>query len=319
MSDNDFEFTSSETYGMTDPGKRRPSNQDQFLIAEMTKSMLVSASSLADIKVGRIFGGLQGQILLVADGMGGHQGGKQASRIAAEHLIARLLNSVHWFFQSDGQQSEQDFITSLQELFKDAHERVLIEGRENRQHEGMGTTLTMAYVSWPNLYVVHAGDSRCYLMRNGEANQITTDHTLAHQLVEAGGLKPEEEASSRWSNVLWNVLGGQSERKLLAEVHKVALQPDDAILLCSDGLYRYLDQDELAARVEAEPDASIVCRSLIEHANDCGGDDNVTVVLCRPTPKKNSLPQDAPIETDPEWTPTCPQIPQPDLLKDVRR
>ena len=244
MLDSEFEFTQSETFGLTDVGKRRSVNQDQFLIAELSKSMLVSASSLVDIDTGRFFGGIQGQVLLVADGMGGHAAGEKASSLVMQHLIGRLLNSVHWFFQSDTG-SEEEFIDGLKNLLRDAHSRVLAESRENHSVAGMGTTLTMAYIHWPTMYVVHAGDSRCYLIRDGAARQLTTDHTLARQMVEAGGMKPEDEATSRWSNVLWNVLGGNSERDLLAEVHRVDLRENDSVVLCSDGLYRYLDENHL--------------------------------------------------------------------------
>ncbi|MCA9139412.1 MAG: serine/threonine-protein phosphatase, partial [Planctomycetales bacterium] len=204
MLDSEFEFTQSETYGLTDIGRKRSVNQDQFLIAELSKSMLVSASSLAEIDTGRFFGGIQGQVLLVADGMGGHAAGEKASSLVMQHLIGRLLNSVHWFFQSDTG-SEEEFVNSLKNLLRDAHSRVLAASRENHSVAGMGTTLTMAYIHWPTMYVVHAGDSRCYLIRDGAAQQLTTDHTLARQMVEAGGMKPEDEATSRWSNVLWNV------------------------------------------------------------------------------------------------------------------
>jgi protein phosphatase len=300
----EFEFTQSETFGTTDVGQKRSINQDQFLIAELSKSMLVSASSLPEINTGRFFGEIQGQVLLVADGMGGHAAGEKASSMVLQHLIGRLLNSVHWFFQSETD-SEEEFIDALRQLLTDAHKRLLAASREDLTATGMGTTLTMAYIHWPRMYVVHAGDSRCYLVRKGVAQQLTTDHTLARQMVEAGGMKPEDEATSRWSNVLWNVVGGNSERELLAEVHRVDLREGDSVVLCSDGLYRYLGRQELAAMIEAEPDASIACGNLIEHANQRGGEDNVTVIVCHPTPKRRPLSTTTVVEIDPECRETA--------------
>ncbi len=279
-------FTSDElpdlsTFGVSDIGRKRESNQDQFLIAQLNKSMLVSSTSLPFVTQPRLFGKVQGQVLLVADGMGGHAAGEKASSLAIDHLITELLNRVHWFFLDEGD-SETQFIESLQQLLQDAHSRILYESAQNDHQRGMGTTLTMAHLVWPNLYVVHAGDSRCYLVRDGEAVQLTTDHTLARQLVESGGLKPEEEASSRWSNVLWNVLGGNAQSDLIAEVHRADLQQGDTIVLCSDGLHRYVDATELGRIVTESASPRDAAESLVNIANESGGEDNITVVVSRP-------------------------------------
>ena len=237
---NDF----SRSFGVTHPGRVRKLNQDQFLIAQLTKSMLVTSTSLQ--LDNRLYGDPQGEVLLVADGMGGHAAGEQASRLAIGHLVGRLLNSMHWFFQDDDDsEKEKVFIENLRELLKDAHARILMESAQNAEQRGMGTTLTMAHIVGSQMYVVHAGDSRCYLIRRGETEQLTTDHTLARQMVESGGLNPEDEADSKWSNVLWNVLGGQADGDLTAEVYRVDLRPGDCIVLCSDGLHRYLKHDAI--------------------------------------------------------------------------
>lgn len=267
--------------GATDRGKVRETNQDQFLIAQLNKSMLVDSTSL-DFE-DRLFGRAQSEILLVADGMGGHAAGEKASQLAIQHLVRRLLNSIHWFDQQeDDETREREFIQNLQRLLQDAHMRILRESAERLDRRGMGTTLTMAHVVWPRMYVVHAGDSRCYLVRDGQADQITTDHTLAHQMVEAGGMKPEDEATSRWSNVLWNVLGGNSDSELIAEVHRVELCQGDAVVLCSDGLYRYIDEATIAKVVEEADSADVACQTLIDMANQSGGEDNITVIVSYP-------------------------------------
>ena len=267
---------------MTDVGRKREINQDQFLIAELNKSMLVTSTSLPLNEESRLFGGQQGHLLLVADGMGGHAAGEKASSLAVDHLISRLLNSVHWFFQVD-HDCEDDFIEALKGLMQDAHKRILEEAKHDGQ-QGMGTTLTMAHLVWPRLYVLHAGDSRCYLIRGDEAEQLTTDHTLARQMVEAGGLKPEEEASSRWSNVLWNVLGGNAEQPLLAEVRRSTLHQGDVIVLCSDGLTKYVDERQIVKVVQELVDPKPICEQLVQLANEGGGDDNITVVVSKPEP-----------------------------------
>ena len=281
VNDESDGFTLATAYGATDVGKKRETNQDQFLIAQLNKSMLVSSTSLPLDTQSRLFGGEQGQLLLVADGMGGHAAGEKASSIAVEALISRLLNSVHWFFQVD-HDCEEDFVDALKSLLQDAHTRILAESAEHAEQQGMGTTLTMAHLMWPRMYVVHAGDSRCYLIRDGEAQQLTTDHTLAHQLVESGGLKPEEEANSRWSNVLWNVLGGRADGELIAEVRRADLKKGDTIILCSDGLHRYVQREQLASIVAELNDPRLICDHLIQLANAAGGEDNITVVVSQP-------------------------------------
>lgn len=264
--------------GMTDQGRVRKNNQDQFLIAELKKSMLVQACSLPLEQQSRLFGNAQGHLLLVADGMGGHAAGERASQLAVDYMIQRLLNSVHWFFRLE-EDVEDDFLQHLQNLLQEAHRRILDDGVVNVENRGMGTTLTMAYAIWPRLYVVHAGDTRCYLIRDGRAECLTRDHTLARQLVENGGMRPEDEAESRWSNVLWNVLGGHGDGDITVEVTKTNLQVGDTVLLCSDGLYRYLDEPGIAEIVSRASNAAEACAELIQLANVRGGEDNITVVI----------------------------------------
>lgn len=140
----------------------------------------------------------------------------------------------------------------------------------------------MAHLVGRRMYVIHAGDSRCYLIRDGKAEQITTDHTLARQMVEAGGMKPEEEASSKWSKVLRNVLGGNADGDIIAEVHRVDLRVRDSCVPCSDGLYRYVDRETLAAVVDASNSPVQACEELIALANQQGAEDNITVVIACP-------------------------------------
>ena len=284
--------TRSSTFGLSDCGRVRETNQDQFLIAELTKSMLVSATTL---ELGeRVFGCVQGEILLVADGMGGHAAGEHASHLAISHLVHRLLNSVHWFFQGDDGK-EDDFVANLQNLMQDTNEKILLESAKNASVRGMGTTWTMAHRIGRRMFVVHAGDSRCYLYRNGAVEQLTTDHTLARQMVEKGGMRPEHESMSRWSNVLWNVLGGNSNDEVVAEALRVDLEDGDLIVLCSDGLHRYVTEEMLAEVLSVTEDPESACRTLIDFANASGGQDNVTVVVAKPdlslTSHRSFLPE----------------------------
>lgn len=266
--------------GATDIGRRRENNQDAFLVGRLSKSMLVGANSLAIEPQTRLVGDDCGWLMLVADGMGGHAGGDRASSLAIRYLVQRLLNNVHWFFQLDVE-AEQEFVNSLKKLLCDAHREIQSQGRQDVSLSGMGTTLTMSYLVWPTLYVLHAGDSRCYLIRDSKVVRLTNDHTLARRMVESGGMRPEDESASRWSNVLWNVLGGRSEDQLSAEVRQVNLQPGDIVMLCSDGLHRYLSDEDIVQILQSGYTCEQACDAFIALANEQGGDDNITVVIAQ--------------------------------------
>lgn len=265
-----------------------------------------------------VISAVQGQLMVVADGMGGHAAGEQASRLAITHFIHRLLDTVHWFFGGanaedlsprafastisdstmDGDETidtgigegqievddprEQEFLSELGKALKEVHACILSASAQHQEQRGMGTTFTMAIAVWPRLYVLHAGDSRCYLIRDDEVQQLTTDHTLARQMVEAGGLNPEDEANSKWSNVLWNVLGGRPDGELIAEVRRVILKPGDTIVLCSDGLHRYINFNTLASVFASSESSEEACKRLIGLANEAGGEDNITVIVSQP-------------------------------------
>jgi protein phosphatase len=167
-------------------------------------------------------------------------------------------------------------------------QHTVAEAAANSKLRKMGTTLTMAYVLWPRLYVVHAGDSRCYLLRNRRLARMTKDHTVAQRAVDEGLMTEEQAKDSVFGNTLWNCIGGGSEG-VSPDIFHATLQPGDEILLCTDGLTRKLTDRDIRDLLlkAASPDA--VADALVAAANHAGGEDNITVVLAR---VRSSGPQD---------------------------
>lgn len=261
--------------GLTHPGLVRPANEDQYLIATLNKSMQVHSTSLNLDDQTRLFGSSQGRLLVVADGMGGHAAGERASTIAIDGLATYLLNTMHWYFRLR-EDSEEQFLDELKDALGFCQEKILAEGERVPERFGMGTTVTMAYLVWPRMYVVHAGDSRCYLLRGSKLRQVTRDHTVAQRMADEGALDDPE--SSRWSHVLYNVVGGKKD-SLNPEVYRADLKLGDTVLLCTDGLSKYVGEPALTRMLKAPTLSEETCRRLIDAANDAGGKDNVTAVV----------------------------------------
>ena len=266
-----------KTFGITDKGRVRPSNEDQFLIAELTKTMRIWHTSLPEPKAQ--FGDERGHLFLVADGMGGHRAGEQASALAVVAIEQFTLNTFKWFFHSNGPEAQR-VLTQFQTALRHADERILEEAAEHPELSGMGTTLTMAFHLDAQLCVVHVGDSRAYMFGDDELEQITHDHTLMAEMVRRGELRPEQVAQHRLRHVITNVVGG-NEAGVDVEAHALEVHAGDRLLLCSDGLTEMLTDDAIAAMLRAEPDPEAACTRLVAQANEAGGRDNITVLIVR--------------------------------------
>jgi protein phosphatase len=266
-----------KAFGLTDTGRVRPSNEDQFLIAELTKTMRIWHTSLLEPKAR--FGDEHAHLFLVADGMGGHRAGEQASALAVAAIEQFTLNTFKWFFRSDGPDAQR-VLAQLQAALRQADARILEESAEHPEWSGMGTTLTMAYYLDAQLCVVHVGDSRAYMFADGELQQITHDHTLMAELVRQGTLQPEEVKHHRLRNVITNVVGG-NEAGVHVEAHALEVHAGDRLLLCSDGLTEMLSNEAITAMLRAEADPEAVCTKLVAQANEAGGRDNITVLNVR--------------------------------------
>ncbi len=266
-----------ETYGLTDTGRVRPGNEDQFLVAVLTKALQIRSTSLPRSKMQ--YSDERGYLFLVADGMGGHQAGEQASALAVDYIEEFVLNTLKWFLHLRGQEG-QTLLAEFHAALKQADAAICQQASQHRELWGMGTTLTMAYSIDRDLFIAHVGDSRCYLMREGNLHQLTHDHTLVQEMVRRGHLQPEEASRHHLRHVITNVLGS-TEPGVLPEVHKVRLEPGDEMLLCSDGLTEMVSDADIAAMLRSEPDLRRAAERLIGLANENGGKDNVTVVLAR--------------------------------------
>jgi len=269
----------ADLFGLTHPGKVRDRNEDQFLIAELSKSLLIVQTSLAQDDHTRLFGGPPGKLLVVADGMGGVRGGKRASRLVVETTIRYVLDTMHWFFRLQ-QGEESDLVDELRAGLAACQKAVEGAATAHPEHERMGTTLTLAYVLWPRAYVIHAGDSRAYLYRGGELEQVTRDQTVAQRMVDQGLLAAEAAGSTRWAHVLSSCINARPEA-LQTEIYRVSLQAGDTLLLCTDGLAKPLGDGAIAGHLAAVPTdgAEAVARRLVDAANAAGGPDNITVVV----------------------------------------
>lgn len=269
-----------DAFGVTDVGKKRSVNEDQFLIASLSKSMLIRQTSLPRDEHERLVGTPRGTLLAVADGMGGHGGGDVASTLAVDVIMHYVLHIMPWFFRLD-ESYESDLTDELRAALDRSHRAVLDAAESSdSDHPLMGTTVTMAYVVWPRVYVVHVGDSRCYLFRKPDLEQITKDHTLAQQMIDKDMLDEDRAPDSRWSNVLWNAVGGGSD-DMEPEVYKAKLEPGDAMVLCTDGLTKHVDDNEIRRILEKDSEASESVENLVNEANADGGTDNITAVVAR--------------------------------------
>jgi protein phosphatase len=265
------------SFGMTERGLVRESNEDQFLIAALTKALEIQQSSLprpdsknADEK---------GWIFLVADGIGGSNAGEVASALVVESLEDFLVNTLRWFFQLRGPEAET-IVLEFQDALRAAEARIFVEAARNPEFNGMGTTLTLAYSLGVNLFVANAGDSRCYVLRQGTLTQLTCDHTLAEEAVRQGLIPDSRKERIFHGHTLTNVVGG-SVPGVRTEVHKATLKTGDVVLLATDGLTRCVPDDRIAATLNAESDPETACRQLVSLAMKTGGRDNITVIVAR--------------------------------------
>jgi len=266
-----------QSFGLTDRGRRRAINQDQFLTAVLMRALWVQQSSLPQSAVH--YADDRGHVFIVADGMGGARGGEHASALAVSAMEEFLLNALRWLLTLDGSE-EATVLRDFKAALRGADARVCAAAANNPGLRGMGTTLTMAYSCDGDLFVAHVGDSRCYLYRGGVLHQLTHDDTLVQQMVETGILAPEKAAKHNLRHVITNVVGGPSPG-VHAEVHRIRLEPDDTLLLCTDGLTGMLPDDRIATILGACSGPQEACEQLVRLANEQGGDDNVTVIVAR--------------------------------------
>lgn len=263
--------------GRSDRGQTRPENQDHFLIADLNRQLTVRQTDVNHGSPSQLFGCLEGHLLVVADGMGGHRGGEIASRVAVESSIRYVLDMMQWFLKLRTE-TEDDFLEELALSLEVMQDRIW-QHRSSGSPE-MGTTVTMAYIVPPTMYIVHAGDSRCYLLRNNELKQLTTDHTLAQQMIDSGDISKDDPSLQRWHHVLWNCVGG-GDGTIQPEVLRVRLEQNDRILLCSDGLSNMVDDQVILEECGNESAEQEVVDRLIQLANEAGGKDNITAILAK--------------------------------------
>jgi protein phosphatase len=262
--------------GLSHRGLVRPNNEDQFLVTRLTRSMETMVSSLGSADVPARADEVN-YVMLVADGMGGHAGGEVASRMAISELVNLALLLPDWIFRMN-ERSRPELEWRARQLLRQVNALVTDRGARAPALRGMGTTLTAARSLGRDLMIVHVGDSRAYLFRNGRLHRLTRDHTFAQWLLDSGQLAADEAQSSKLRHVLTNVVGGSDDD---AEVDIDVLQLDDGdrVLLCSDGLTDGLDDETIAGTLSAAGSSNEACRRLMQLALDRGGRDNITVIV----------------------------------------
>ena len=266
--------------GVTDMGKVRARNEDQYLIAELDRQMLIRSSSVESTAPTRWRCQRQAMLLAVADGMGGHAGGAMASQVVLDALAGYLLHNLPWAGDLDeaalhaaDQQARRALVYCQARLTEVADRKGLLGGQP-------GTTLTAAYVSWPQLLVLHVGDSRLYLLRGERLVQLTTDHTVFSDPDQH--MKRNESSPMR--HVLTNAIVGGPDRDAFGEVRRVELEPDDRLLICTDGLTEHVQDDRMAEIIRRHDTTRGACDELVRAALDAGGSDNITAVVARFVP-----------------------------------
>lgn len=245
--------------GVSDVGRARTNNEDSYQILDSL------------------------HLFILSDGMGGEAHGEVASALAVETIVkyctapkedsaATLIDTaetLHW----------TENTKRLQNAVREANLKIYESARKNAEQRGMGATVTAAWAKEGNLSVAHVGDSRAYLLRAGNLQQLTNDHSLVAEQVRRGIITPQQAEESDMQSVLLRALGAHEEVEV--DVDEVAIFSGDVLLLCSDGLTRMVTEPEIAGSLQAETVPAKAAQKLVDLANERGGLDNVTVIVIR--------------------------------------
>jgi protein phosphatase len=238
--------TSITWCGLTDTGRVRDHNEDYFSCIDLQESHL----------------------FVVADGMGGHDAGEVASRLAVETVAAEIRKGAKGKYAPG---------KLLQQAVQCANIRVLEEA--TGKGSNMGTTVTLALVNQDRAYIANVGDSRTYRIGNGSIKRITEDHSLVEKLVSVGRLTKEAARNHPKANILYRNIG--SEPALLADIFEIPVERGANLLLCTDGLWGEVPDEVIYNVVAGDTDARKTCIRLVDLANQNGGKDNITAVMVK--------------------------------------
>lgn len=254
-------------FGRTDVGQIREHNEDNFVVADLTRK----TRSLKEPDR-RLVVGERGLVLGVCDGMGGAAAGEVASQLAVDIIYEKLASP-------ETPPDRDELARRLVQAIEEAGSRIYNDARADRSRRGMGTTSTVAALVDDVLFVGQVGDSRAYVLRDNKLVQVSRDQSLVTQLIEAGQLTEEEAENFEHNNIILQALG--TAETVQVDLTHVELRRGDVLLLCSDGLSGMVRNDEIREILSANPEPFDACRVLIERANLAGGHDNVTVIVAR--------------------------------------
>jgi PPM family protein phosphatase len=264
--------------GLSHPGKVRPNNEDHFLLVRFGRFFEVLQTSLpAELFPSCFEDG--GYAMTVADGMGGHAAGEEASRLAMLALVRLVLTTPDWILRAEDALYTEEIKRRAAERFDQVNQALTEEAQADPQLHGFGTTMTLASSIGRKLFLAHIGDSRAYLFRRGILHQLTRDHTVVGELCAAGLLTRAQAATHHLRHALTRHLGSDSHAH--ADVHELALESGDSLLLCSDGLSDMVRKEEIAAMLASGAPAKTLCERLVDQALAAGGKDNVTALVAQ--------------------------------------
>jgi protein phosphatase len=241
-----------ELHSAVDTGRARSNNEDSVALDE--------GASLA----------------VLADGMGGYNAGEVASQMATSFVSTEL---GRWLREAGAGASDHDVRRAMDICVDNANRAIFNAANSNPQYTGMGTTLVMAVFRGQHLFVGHVGDSRAYRLRAGRLQQITRDHSLLQEQIDAGLISSEQAAFSVNKNLVTRAVG--VEDTVLLETHHHEVSGGDLYLLCSDGLSDMLDDATIAQLLQMHDSLETTAAALVAAANEAGGKDNISVILIR--------------------------------------
>lgn len=254
-------------FGRTDVGQVREHNEDNFLVADLTRG----TRGLMEADRTQLLGD-RGAVFGVCDGMGGAAAGEVASQLAVDIIHQKMS-------QGDPPENHDDLAARLVRAIEAAGLRIFTEAKLDRTRRGMGTTSTISALMDKHLFVGQVGDSRAYILRGDRLVQVTRDQSLVTQLIEAGQLTEEEAETFEHNNIILQALG--TSDTVQVDLTHVELRRGDTLMLCSDGLSGMIRNDEIRDILRTVDDPLESCKVLTDRANQAGGHDNITVVVAK--------------------------------------